>query len=129
MKTARNNKLSPCCRTESRNKEDEERLDKFCNPWFDSSIGRITREKRLSYAERVEAADGTCAEAPGIVSVVYNIASKPPSAIGAVQNAGGRDHGLKGKRDRDMSLELSCFQVVAFWPVVYGLVCKGPGEL
>ena len=51
---------------------------------WDSVDARTAAPTRLSFELLTEIADEIIAEVPGVVSVTYNIASKPPSTIEAV---------------------------------------------
>jgi GMP synthase (glutamine-hydrolysing) len=51
---------------------------------WDSKDARIAKPTRLPFEVLEKLADGILTEVPGIVSVTYNIATKPPSTIEAV---------------------------------------------
>ncbi len=51
---------------------------------WDSSDARHATPSRLSYEKLVKIAARICEEVPGVVSVTYNITSKPPSTIEAI---------------------------------------------
>ncbi len=51
---------------------------------WDSTDARKATPTKLPYSKLFKIADAICREVPGVVSVTYNIASKPPSTIEAV---------------------------------------------
>lgn len=51
---------------------------------WDSADARVAIPTRLSFPKLRKIADRLCAQVPGVVSVTYNIASKPPSTIEAI---------------------------------------------
>jgi GMP synthase (glutamine-hydrolysing) len=51
---------------------------------WDSIDAREAKPTKLSYAKLTRIAGRLCAEVPGVVSVTYNIATKPPSTIEAI---------------------------------------------
>jgi len=51
---------------------------------WDSKDARHATPSKLSYTKLVRIADRICEEVQGVVSVTYNIASKPPSTIEAI---------------------------------------------
>lgn len=51
---------------------------------WDSTDARKATPTKLTYPKLMKIAGRLCAEVPGVVSVTYNIASKPPSTIEAI---------------------------------------------